>query len=92
VLAVSGRVGIHERALCNHSFPVASRVARGVQALLCWANVNPSFSWGRLAQRIPVRIALDPIPAGISLGSGRTAALAIDAGKQRRVVVGQAPR
>ena len=28
------------------------------------ANVNPSFSWVRLAQRIPVRIAIDEIPPG----------------------------
>jgi multidrug resistance efflux pump len=26
------------------------------------ANVNPTFSWVRLAQRIPVRIALDAVP------------------------------
>jgi len=37
------------------------------------ANVNPTFSWVRLAQRIPVRIVLDPLPDGVSLISGRTA-------------------
>ncbi|HWA80087.1 MAG TPA: HlyD family secretion protein [Acetobacteraceae bacterium] len=37
------------------------------------ANVNPTFSWVRLAQRIPVRIALDHVPAGVSLVVGRTA-------------------
>src|SRR5919206_235484 len=26
------------------------------------ANVNPTFSWVRLAQRIPVRVALAPVP------------------------------
>ncbi|MDI7046651.1 HlyD family efflux transporter periplasmic adaptor subunit, partial [Escherichia coli] len=26
-------------------------------------NVNPAFSWVRLAQRIPVRVALDEVPA-----------------------------
>jgi RND family efflux transporter MFP subunit len=37
------------------------------------ANVNPTFSWVRLAQRIPVRIALDHVPAGVRLVIGRTA-------------------
>jgi multidrug resistance efflux pump len=46
------------------------------------ANVNPTFSWVRLAQRVPVRIALDPQPAGVSLVSGRTATVEIDAGPQ----------
>ncbi len=36
------------------------------------ANVNPSFSWVRLAQRIPVRIAIDAIPAGVRLIVGQT--------------------
>lgn len=38
-------------------------------------NVNPTFSWVRLAQRIPVRIALDKVPADIRLISGRTASV-----------------
>lgn len=38
-------------------------------------NVNPTFSWVRLAQRIPVRIALDKVPAGIQLIAGRTASV-----------------
>jgi multidrug resistance efflux pump len=42
------------------------------------ANVNPTFSWVRLAQRIPVRIVLDPLPEGVSLISGRTATVEID--------------
>jgi RND family efflux transporter MFP subunit len=43
------------------------------------ANVNPTFSWVRLAQRIPVRIVLDPLPAKDILVSGRTATVEIDA-------------
>ena len=38
-------------------------------------NVNPTFSWVRLAQRIPVRIALDKVPAGVQLIAGRTASV-----------------
>jgi multidrug resistance efflux pump len=45
------------------------------------ANVNPTFSWVRLAQRIPVRIVLDPLPDGVSLISGRTATVAIAASR-----------
>jgi multidrug resistance efflux pump len=36
-------------------------------------NVNPTFNWVRLAQRVPVRITLDRVPAGLSLVVGRTA-------------------
>lgn len=42
------------------------------------ANVTPTFSWVRLAQRIPVRIKLDPVSDGIRLIAGRTATVAIE--------------
>ncbi|MDR5900933.1 HlyD family secretion protein [Halomonas icarae] len=41
-------------------------------------QVAPTFSWVRLAQRIPVRIALDEIPADISLSAGMTASVHIE--------------
>src|SRR5215472_15959210 len=41
------------------------------------ANVNPTFSWVRLAQRIPVRIRLERVPSDIRLISGRTATISI---------------
>jgi RND family efflux transporter MFP subunit len=47
------------------------------------ANVNPTFSWVRLAQRIPVRIRLDQVPDGLRLIAGRTATVAIDVPKGR---------
>ena len=34
------------------------------------ANVDPVFNWVRLAQRIPVRIQLDQLPADVFLSSG----------------------
>jgi len=43
------------------------------------ANVNPTFAWVRLAQRIPVRIKLDGVPDQTRLVSGRTATVAVDA-------------
>ena len=42
------------------------------------ANVNPTFTWVRLAQRIPVRIAIDRVPPGIQLIAGRTATVVIE--------------
>lgn len=41
------------------------------------ADVNPTFSWVRLAQRIPVRIALDKVPDGMRLVAGRTSTVVI---------------
>jgi RND family efflux transporter MFP subunit len=41
------------------------------------AFVNPTFSWVRLAQRIPVRIKLDHVPPDLLLVSGRTATVSI---------------
>jgi RND family efflux transporter MFP subunit len=41
------------------------------------ANVNPTFSWVRLAQRVPVRIALDQIPDNVALVAGRSATVEI---------------
>jgi RND family efflux transporter MFP subunit len=40
-------------------------------------NVEPTFSWVRLAQRIPVRIHVDRVPAGVQLIAGRTATVTI---------------
>jgi len=40
-------------------------------------NVNPTFNWVRLAQRVPVRIALDPVPAGVRLVAGQTATVKV---------------
>lgn len=40
-------------------------------------NINPTFNWVRLAQRIPVRIALDPVPAGVRLVAGQTATVQV---------------
>ncbi len=44
------------------------------------ANVNPTFSWVRLAQRIPVRIALGPLPDRLRLSAGMTATVVVEEG------------
>lgn len=36
------------------------------------ADVNPTFNWVRLAQRVPVRIHLDEVPEGMLLAAGTT--------------------
>lgn len=36
------------------------------------ADVNPTFNWVRLAQRVPVRISIDRLPDGLVLASGMT--------------------
>jgi RND family efflux transporter MFP subunit len=41
------------------------------------ANVNPTFSWVRLAQRVPVRIALDSVPDKVALVAGRSATVEV---------------
>jgi multidrug resistance efflux pump len=50
-------------------------------------NVNPTFSWVRLAQRIPVRIAVDQAPAEVRLVAGRTATVAVRLRGERRLNV-----
>ncbi len=47
-------------------------------------NVNPTFSWVRLAQRIPVRIRLDHVPGDVRLIAGRTATISIVVPKDRK--------
>lgn len=39
------------------------------------ANINPTFSWVRLAQRVPVRVKLDALDTDVRLIAGRTATI-----------------
>ncbi|MET5115439.1 efflux transporter periplasmic adaptor subunit, partial [Burkholderia pseudomallei] len=36
------------------------------------ADVNPTFNWVRLAQRLPVRIHIDEVPKDLVLSAGTT--------------------
>lgn len=53
-------------------------IARGIydrdnpQSRELIADVNPTFNWVRLAQRVPVRIHLDPVPDNVLLAAGIT--------------------
>lgn len=42
------------------------------------ANVNPIFTWIRLAQRIPVRIHIDDVPKGLTLSAGMTCSVIVE--------------
>lgn len=58
-----------------------SDAAAGVQGL---PSVNPIYTWVRLAQRVPVRIAIDHVPPGVPLVAGLTATVTvIDAETER---------
>ncbi len=68
-----------DRPLLGHVESVAGGIEdrdRSAGANLL-ADVNPTFSWVRLAQRIPVRIALDHVPDGVRLVAGRTSTVVI---------------
>ena len=41
------------------------------------AEVEPTFNWVRLAQRIPVRIKLEQLPDGMTLSAGMTASVQV---------------
>lgn len=42
------------------------------------ANVDPVFTWVRLAQRIPVRIQIDQVPAGVEIVAGQTCTIVVE--------------
>lgn len=50
------------------------------------ANVNPSFTWVRLAQRIPVRIAIDKIPRNVRMIPGQTVTVVVHPRKDGREI------
>lgn len=59
-------------------------IARGIydrdnpQSRELTADVNPTFNWVRLAQRVPVRITLDPLPEGLLLAAGTTCTVVLE--------------
>ncbi len=69
-----GRVQGLSRAIANPTY------TRG--GLL--ASVDPNFEWIRLAQRIPVRIALEKVPAGLDLVAGMSATVVVHPGPSDR--------
>jgi len=51
-----------------------SNAAAGTQGL---PSVDPIYTWVRLAQRVPVRVAIDTVPPDVPLVSGMTATVTI---------------
>lgn len=79
-----------EAKLMGYSAPIIGHIAtvtRGISVSNAAAstqglpNVDPVYTWVRLAQRVPVRIAIDNVPAGVPLVSGLTATVTIRNGK-----------
>lgn len=74
------RVMGEEQSLTGHVVSIARAIEdhdRGGSADLLPA-INPSFSWVRLPQRVPVRIRIDNPPPGIALISGRTVSVSLE--------------
>ena len=74
----------------GYSTPITGHIAtvtRGISVSNAAAstqglpNVDPVYTWVRLAQRVPVRIAIDHVPPGVPLVSGLTATVTIRDGK-----------
>ena len=47
-------------------------------------NVDPVYTWVRLAQRVPVRIRIDQVPDGVPLVAGMTATVVVNRGAGAR--------
>ena len=88
-----GRIGPGDRAVVTlmsyPETPLAGRVdsigwgiaqqdgSTGVDLL---PNVNPTFDWIRLAQRLPVRVHLDAAPEGVARRVGTTGSVVVMTG------------
>jgi multidrug resistance efflux pump len=79
-----------EAKLMGYSAPIVGHIAtvtRGVSVSNATAstqglpNVDPVYTWVRLAQRVPVRIAIDNVPPGVPLVSGLTATITLRDGR-----------
>ncbi|MFT4046040.1 MAG: HlyD family secretion protein [Solimonas sp.] len=42
------------------------------------ADVNPTFNWVRLAQRVPVRVKIEAVPDGVRLIAGQTCTVIVE--------------
>src|SRR5215470_4849793 len=79
-----------EAKLLGYSAPIRGHIAtvtRGVSVSNAAAstqglpNVDPVYTWVRLAQRVPVRIAIENVTPGVPLVSGLTETVTIRDGK-----------
>jgi len=83
-IAVGDRVKVmlmgEDRPLHGHVVSIASGIQdserSGSSAGL--AQVKPTFSWVRLAQRVPVRVELEDVPDDVRLVAGRSAVVTVE--------------
>src|SRR5712664_741370 len=79
-----------EATLLGYQVPVRGRIesitggisaANAASSTQGLPNVDPIFTWVRLAQRIPVRIRIEQIPPDVSLVAGMTCSVSVVGGK-----------
>jgi multidrug resistance efflux pump len=80
-----------EATLLGFQDPIKGRIesiTRGISAANAASstqglpNVDPIFTWVRLAQRIPVRIRIEQVPPDVPLVAGMTCSVSVVGGKQ----------
>ena len=52
------------------------------------SSVNPTFTWVRLAQRIPVRARLTHVPPGVLISAGMTCTVVMKEGAAPEIGLG----
>jgi len=67
--ALKGRVESISRGIYDRDNPQSRELL---------ADVNPTFNWVRLAQRVPVRIRIDEVPADVVLSAGTTCTVMVE--------------
>lgn len=66
---LKGHIESFSRGITDHDNPTGHELL---------SDVNPIFNWVRLAQRIPVRIKMDPIPDNVHLAAGMTCTVIVE--------------
>lgn len=71
-------MGFHQSVLGHvQSFGRGISVSDASSSTQGLPNVDPVYTWVRLAQRIPVRVHIDTVPDGVLLASGLTATVRV---------------
>lgn len=72
---LTGHVDSIARGISDRDNPVGTQLV---------SDVNPTFNWVRLAERVPVRIHIDQVPAGVLLAAGTTCTVVVEPTVQTR--------
>ena len=73
---LDGRVDSISRGIADMN------TGKGSQSL---PDVDPIFTWVRLAQRIPVRIEIDHVPEGVVISAGQTCSVVVESSRYSSV-------